>query len=242
MTDARPTEHDPDDASPPALWAVARHLLGWLTAVFGDACAVAALGVVSPAERDEILTWLRPIEALARRLLVVEAAALERSPMARRRAPAAMSSADKAPRVRLPHRCDGLDPADPRGWRVAFRVCAAPEGMRGSSDAGPRRETERETNTGTGIGLAGAWPLAERIEAVTRVLEDPAPFAARLARRLTGRADRVAGLVAPPPQPRPAAPGRRRKPGVWRKPPLGAEALDHARAHAAAALAVFDTG
>ena len=55
-------------------WAGLQHAIGMLLAVVGGcALAVAERMILTRAARTEILQWLAPLEAFARRLLVVEA-------------------------------------------------------------------------------------------------------------------------------------------------------------------------
>ncbi|MGD2133766.1 MAG: hypothetical protein PVI23_13310, partial [Maricaulaceae bacterium] len=78
-----------------------------------------------------------------------------------------------------------------------------------------------------GDGLRSAWPLSERIEAARRVLNDPAPYALRLARRLRGEPRRAAAIVAP-------------ERGSEAET-LGRWAYGHALEHAREAVPAFDT-
>jgi hypothetical protein len=80
-------------------------------------------------------------------------------------------------------------PEHPEAWRVSFKSSPA----RGGSVA--RRS--RVTKGARFVGLArfqSAWPLAERYEALIRVVNNPAPYARRLAQRLY-RAPKTARLV-----------------------------------------------
>lgn len=216
---------DADESSVPALWEAAEYLLRWLVALCGDACAVVARGRLSPKERREIAFWLRPVEALVRRLLVVEAARL------------AETLPPPRARTARPRKCRTVlqDPENSASWAVRFRAlerigspgaapaaCTAPLACARSRRAGVKRDS---------FAARDPWPLAERIEAVARVLENPAPFARRLARRLTAGAARYARSCRPPPE---RGPGRR--------PRLGDSSLRFASDHALRALAAFDTG
>ena len=180
------------------LCGAARHVLGFLFGLFGGPSAIVALGVVTPAERREILDWLRPIETLLRLLLLAEAAGLARTltPTAPRgsraaRRPAACRSAARA--VQDADACET--------WRVSFRACSPePRTVRPAradrlaAVAEPRR-AHRDADASI-PDPSNPWPLAERIEAVVRVLETPAPYVRRLARRLAAARGRAAALGA----------------------------------------------
>ncbi|MGD2131420.1 MAG: hypothetical protein PVI23_01420 [Maricaulaceae bacterium] len=78
-----------------------------------------------------------------------------------------------------------------------------------------------------GVSLRSAWPLAERIEAARRVLNDPAPYALRLARCLRGEPQRAAAIIQP-------------ERGSEAET-LGRWAYGHALTHAREAVPAFDT-
>jgi hypothetical protein len=149
-------------------WRMARNLLRVLVRAWGAPAELHARATISPIERSQILMWLRPIEALARRLLFIMAAAL----------PAPIEIACK-PRREDNGRSHGHGRANlwsnvSSAWGVSFVL--APR----ASTGGRRCKTLPKTT-------ADPRPLAERIEAVSRVLADPAPYAARLARLLHRR-------------------------------------------------------
>ena len=195
-----------DDASLPTLWDAAWHLLDWLTTLFGNPAEFAQLDLLAPREQADILHWLRPLEALVRRLLLLEAAELA----------GGLAASHPSRRVRLrTRRLVAQDPENASAWRVSFRVTLL------ASQAGrvtPARALPSD--------LPSAWPIAERWEAVARVLAEPAPYARRLARRLKAKQERARPLAAPP--------KHRSKLGEW--------ALEHALALAWPAVAVFDSG
>ena len=218
MTTPEPAFDPDDESAPPALWAAGRYFLDWLMALFGAPHDVAALGVLTPKERSEILGWLRPVEALVRLLLIAEAAALPRP------APPSPSSLRPEPRRSAAERPHAEpDPEDSRRWPTRFRVFVArgSKRRRDPSDAGRRWDDHAP--------WLDPWPVARRIEAVRRVLEDASPYARRLARRLAAAPARAEPLIS-----RARNTNRKRR-------QLGDEALGFAADHAAAALAHFDT-
>ena len=203
-----PMTHDApatEDTSPAALWEAARYALRWLVQMFGSPVEIAELGVLAPREHSDMLSWLRPLEGLVRALLLImaaEAARVENRGPSRR-----------APQRPARHVVE-QNPERSEDWRVSFRA------MRGNArPSRPRRQTTR--------AIPSAWPIAERLEAVIRVLENPKAYARRLAVRLNTRRDRVDRMLARPPEPAP------RRPGAW--------ALQAAHSQAIAAVAAFDT-
>jgi hypothetical protein len=157
----------PPRHAPIALWQAAYALLNALFSLFGAPEDIAAQGALSKAARALLLIWLRPAEAILRRLIFIEASRLigDEPPPSRRHA-------RKMPAVRREPPI--FNAADPESWRVSFR-CSVPE----------RRRPHRRSRQRRAPRAICARPLAERCEALLRVFNDPAPFALRLARRLT---------------------------------------------------------
>jgi hypothetical protein len=179
-----PTIPEPPRAAPLLLWRAAGAFLQTLFNLFGAPEAIAAQDVLSARTRTFLLAWLRAGEALLRRLLLIEAAALA--------PPASSLHADKrrTPRQR---RLREFFADKPEDWRVAFRVLGPPASRRrASAMAGDTLAVHTR--------LHSAWPLAERAEALLRAYNTPAPFAQRLARRLRAGAARIAQLLALPRQ------------------------------------------
>lgn len=221
---AAPRDDDPfaDETAPPAdIWQHAKEILRGLVALYGAPAELAAMGVLTPKQHGEVLVWLRPVEAIVRLLLLVAAAARPRPKL---RAPARPH-----PRVR---RVAPQDREDSESWHVVFRVfppAPRPRPRAGRTRASGLRDAPG-TIAGTIAGLPSPWPLAERLEAVIRVLENPEPYARRLAARLTRRRDLVRRAATPAWRPDP------------RKPRLGDTAMKAVLRHVPAAAAWFDTG
>lgn len=222
---------DPEDTSPPALWEAAKYLLRWLYAICGTPCAIVADGLHAPRERRRIALWLRPVEALVRRLLVVEAVRMAQT------LPAAEGKGTGArPRQRPPMcRIAFLDPEDSDAWIVHFRALGGTPMRHAEGNSPQAPESERRSGAPAArrkdpLADWCPWPLAVRIEAVTRVLRDPEPYARRLAWRLRKDAGPIRRACRPPP---PRIPGKRQR--------YGDEPLRLANEHALAALAPFDT-
>lgn len=130
MTDAAATD-DHDETSVPGLWDSARWFMRWLVAVCGTPCDIVALAVLTRKERRGIFYWLRPVEAIVRRLLVAEAvrmaAHLPRGKPARCRPP-------RPPMRRIAFQ----NPEESTAWTVRFSVL----GRTGKPSA-PRRRLRR---------------------------------------------------------------------------------------------------
>lgn len=152
------TRHAPLD-----FWRAAEYILNVIFNLFGEPQDIAQNPWVAPKTHKLIARWLRGAEALLRRLLLLEAAALNLAPTPRRA---------RAPRQRT-RRLHAFYPDDPSTWRVSFR-CSE----RGASSArtSPRR-------FGAAATQVDAFVLALRYEALLRVYNDPAPYARRLALR-----------------------------------------------------------
>jgi hypothetical protein len=159
--------------------------------LFGAPEEIAAKFTLTRKAYELTLRWLRAGEALMRKLVLIEAAAL---------APAGPSVdlEDCEPRERRQHG-DGarrehnpapLDPSQPTQWRVRFRAMAE-----GGGGGGPRRERGSRRSSRV-RRFFDAAPLARRYEALIRVFNDPQPYAARLARQLHATPERATSLLA----------------------------------------------
>lgn len=165
---------------PIALWRVASRLMVTLFNLFGEPDALARQHSIGARDYKLACNWLRTVEALFRKLLFIEASYYvgEVTPPKPRA---------KRPRAR---REVAFFPDQPDAWRVTFRTSyrRLPAGK-------PARTTPRRLQP-TGAIFHSAWPLAERFEALLRVHNNPAPYAKRLARRLS--ADRAAAILNAP--------------------------------------------
>jgi len=160
--------------APRAFWLLAQSILNTLYNLFGEPQDIAQQGWVSRQSHALMARWIRSAEALLRRLLLLEAAALKLPP-----APAPR----RALRVRK-RRLHEFYPEDPQTWRVSLR-CSAPQNRR------------RGGRTRRGGALCDTFVLALRYEALLRAYNDPAPYARRLARRLA-RTPAIAETVLTP--------------------------------------------
>ncbi|MFP4004362.1 MAG: hypothetical protein ACLFV8_11345 [Alphaproteobacteria bacterium] len=227
MTDAAVSD-DHDANCVPALWAAARRFLGRLIGLCGAPCVLVTDPFLSLKERRGILHWLRPVESLVRRLLVAEAVRIaETRPSGtdRRRAkvrrpvypfcrvsfPDPENPATWAVRfsvsepsirkssVRISPRIHVLDLDGHANVLVpAARnraIAQHRERMRRTEEIPVPARMRRKRRPRAG----SPWPLARRIEALTRVLENPELYARRLARRLRKNRDRLFRVCRPPP-------------------------------------------
>ena len=134
--------------------------------------------------------WLRTVEALFRKLLLIEASHYARE----------MEQAKPRARSKRQRREMAFFPETPDAWRVTFRSCVTPAHEH-------RRPQRRRAPTGSSLAtnlaptiFHSAWPLAERFEALLRVHNDPTPYAKRLARRLYAQPLHVASIIKEPPE------------------------------------------
>jgi hypothetical protein len=177
-----PTTPEPPRAAPLALWRAAGAFLATLFNLFGAPEAIAAQGALSAKAHALTLAWVRAGEALLRRLLLIEAAAL---------APPAFRQQTVRARSPRQRRLREFFADKPEDWRVSFRSCVG--------DTRARRGRVPMCATGACVSpTRSAWPLAERAEALLRAYNTPAPFAARLARRLRAGVLRMAQVLALP--------------------------------------------
>ncbi|MBL8550398.1 MAG: hypothetical protein JNJ73_10460 [Hyphomonadaceae bacterium] len=146
-----------------AAWDYLRHILDLIFSMFGAPADIVRNRLISPFIRADLNFWLRPAERLARLLLLAQAAeipALKRRSFSLRR------------RHYFPR--PDISSPDSTKWRVSFRV------LQENRNAG-----------GGGRGWASpcllSRPLGMRLEALARVVLDPARYALRLARRLDRR-------------------------------------------------------
>jgi hypothetical protein len=182
---ATPSTDTPARAAPLDLWRAAAAFLHMLHALFGDPGAIASRSTLTIVTYRMIAAWLRAGEAMMRRLLLIEAAALPK-PEPRLQRPVSRT------RVR---KLMGFEAEHPELWRVSFR-CFADAPRRSTPTARfSRRDQRAQTQK-----LRSAWPLAERYEALLRVFNDPSAYARRLARRLHAAPQRTAALMRAPPE------------------------------------------
>lgn len=152
-------------------WLCLGESAGWIVSLFGAPSKIAGCLILTRGLRENILAWLAPIEAFARRLLVIEAASLPRPNFALPKAASGRISTalEDAPLTML-----GENEGE---WRVRFKVwpgvTSAPCARRACEKPPPRNQI-----------VFNAYPIARRIEALLRLAEDRTGALARIARRL----------------------------------------------------------
>lgn len=166
----------PTRNAPIALWRIAEAFMQLLFNLFGEPQNIARNSVIAAAAHKQLASWLACAEAMLRRLLLIEAAALA-IPERRQRI--------RVPRQRVPRLLE-FWPDKPQDWRVSFR-CFPPSA---GESAARRGRNVRITRT-----FRDAWPLALRYEALLRAYNDPAPYARRLSRHLHARPRRAGALL-----------------------------------------------
>ena len=184
-------EQNPD-AVVAGMLSVLRALAAAFAAAFGDPAALIKGGAIYGKTRERMLRWLHDMECVVRRLLLLRAALCP--------APALRPVRPSKPRKLRLREGDAeklFGPsADPALWRVTFRmpVPAEPSWMfggfrahEGQYDLGHRVEdSATPSSLNSMYWVDDPRPLAERFEALRRVIEDPDHYAARLAQRLYG--------------------------------------------------------
>jgi hypothetical protein len=182
-----PMDQPQDDTfSPDDAWAYLRTLLDAIFSLFARPLELAFAGVMERSMQRDILAWLRGMEAAARRLLLLEAPQLAPIASAPRATPVPLAriTPESAPR---PPAIDWETP--PERWRVAFR-CTPPR---------PRPYFPRKRNKPTPVSrrFVSSYGLSARLEALRRVIANPAPFARRLALRLARTPALLARVLTP---------------------------------------------
>jgi hypothetical protein len=176
--------------------------------LFGAPEDVAAEHTLTRAPYKLMLSWIQCAEAMLRRLLLIEASAFPK-PNTRLAAPKRSEGGPLLHEQRQPVRKLGAFDADkPEDWRVSLRCFHLPprggsakprsgeaKGRVASSDhfaiSSPARGEDKKR-------FFSAWPLAERYEALIRVINNPEPYARRLARQLHALPHRIRELFRAP--------------------------------------------
>ena len=211
--------HDIETANP--IWIRARAMFARAVAMLGDAAALASIPLLSRALRRDILAWIAPLEHVVRKLLLAEAAELHRAERARAKrrvriehvplrgmaqtwnAGSQTRASAKAIEKTASEDMRKIDRTRPETWRARFSF-ALPRAHHVTNSHAPRiralwgpyeppstpKSTPRVVRPDD-----SPFRLARRFEALRRVLENPMPHAARLARVLAREVQRV-GQIA----------------------------------------------
>jgi len=166
--------------------------------LFGEPQDLAFRHTLVARDYKAALNWLRSVEAMFRKLLLIEASHYAKE---------IAQTKQRAPSKRE-RKLVSFHPENPDSWRVSFR-CDSYRRL----PAGSGRNLNTCESADTVCRLEGggtsapylapttfhaAWPLAERFEALLRVHNNPAPYAKRLARKLYANAQRIAAIVKEP--------------------------------------------
>ena len=173
-----------------SFWTAARVMFERMARAVGEAAALADRAWIGPKERSEVRSWLHPLIALVRRLVLIEAIALARAP------------ASKSRTADLPVRPRGNAALTARTLPTRTRTYALrlwPQTKRTGPRArqlGPpvlvrdiwrdnaRAAAARHLQKVRFMRPPPGVQLARRIEALTRILDRPLSAARRLARKL----------------------------------------------------------
>lgn len=175
--------------APIALWRVASHLLATLFNLFGEPQALAHQHSISAKDHKLALNWLRCVEALFRKLLLIEASHYENG----------LSQTKPRMRGKRKRRMMTFFPDDADAWRATFR-CIAHGRPRPRSSMQTQAPASTKPGGTVRVPYHSAWPIAERFEALLRVHNDPTAYAKRLARRLYANPQRIADMLREPPE------------------------------------------
>jgi hypothetical protein len=169
-------------------WQHVGDLYATIVSLFGAPFEIATQFILMRQNRRDILAWLGPVEALARRLLLLKALT--------------MPKPNDAPPKALPGRITiafadrQIEDIHPKSaeWRVRFNVM-------------PMGAVRRKRRTDSGADATAdarggdinfnALPLARRLEALRRVLENPQPALARLCRLIATKREAVEAAFRP---------------------------------------------
>ena len=203
------------DSLTPQLIDTARDLLAWIVRGVWGPASYALQREIWQWKKFELLDWLRPLEMLLRRMLLIEAFALagsqtlprphSRKVMSKAKAVSgspALSAEPKPACATPPFDPVSFDPARPDTWRVVFIS------LPGLSPSGPRHKLppvqfdrapgEKPRAFRYRRKLVSCLPLARRLEAAIRVINNPLPFVRRLAFKLRrGRTPSAVRLIIP---------------------------------------------
>lgn len=171
-------------------WAQLGDLIAMMLTLFGAPAAIAARLILGRDARKHILQWLAPLEAAARRLLLIEAL----------QHPAPNAPAPFFPRGRLASAYADTPapdlPPDEKDWRVRFNIGLAAAPAKRVAIETDEHSVFFATPRSAPISLNAA-PLARRFEALRRLISDRDALVAALARRAHQAPERAARRFAP---------------------------------------------
>jgi len=157
-----------------------RDLIVFIMGRFGTPTELLAQTSVKQSRKFDILDWLRPVELMLRRLLMIEAIALAATLILK-----PTSAATQTPNPPQRPQPTPLDAENCEHWRACFSFALAPDQRTTPTHTryhlpamrGGLRARDRDV-------MHATTPLALRLEAAIRVALDPASAIKRLALRL----------------------------------------------------------
>jgi hypothetical protein len=165
-------------------WQAMGDLYAAIVSLFGAPFDIAMQLILVRQNRRDILAWLGPVEALARRLLLLKALSLPPPNDAPPKTPpgrVVIAFADRPQEDIYP---------ESEKWRVRF--CVMPHGVLRT-----KRNKEPCADQRGGAINFNALPLGRRLEALRRLLENPQPALARLRRLLATQRAAVEAAFRP---------------------------------------------
>ncbi|MGE0044976.1 MAG: hypothetical protein AB7J28_17085 [Hyphomonadaceae bacterium] len=190
MSHAQGTPLEPPASLLAEAWEEARIILSTYLRYTIDPAELIERQAITPLFRAQLLRWLRPLEAIVRSLLLAMAKAMHVEPTRRAHAKRQSQRADFIPRF---------------NWA-----------MRRKTKAPPTEETQKPPKTPRRWArvVVASKGIAERLEGVARVIENPERYATRLARKLQAQPDEIPlPLEEEPPAPTADIPLR----DLWRE-------------------------
>jgi hypothetical protein len=180
--------------SAPTLWQSARAMLMQLFALIGTT-NTATLARLKPSQRARVLAWLDALEIMVRKVLLIEASALERR-RPRRRDRSTRKIADEgagAPVQRIPS--FALIPAGLHDKRHPARIRALGPATSVAEIWADQERAARIARLRNSTSPEPGARLANRIAALASVIANPAPHARRLARLMQRKAQAASAIL-----------------------------------------------
>jgi hypothetical protein len=181
-----------------SLWTAARAMFARLRAAIGESAVIAGYARLNDGERRSIRVWLRPLEAMVRKIVLIEAMALALEPEAPSR-PRRKTTRARAGKRRTSLRLWPRNPPPSRGPRI--RALGPDIMVRDIYRDRARLALARHLSAIRGARTPEGLRVAARIDALERVIARPRPAARRLARKLRVKPSLALKLaVATPPR------------------------------------------
>lgn len=179
------------------LWTAARAMFARLRAAVGESAVIAGYARLNEVERRTLRAWLRPLEVMVRKIVLIEAIALAGQPEAPRKPIARRERAA----VRKPRAATlRLWPRSPRSSQGPRIRSLGPDLLvRDINRAQGRLALARHLNAIRFKRVGEGARAARRIDALERIIARPQPAARRLARKLRVKPNLALKLAAKTP-------------------------------------------